>query len=115
MIGQWNLAHLLGYLRSWSATQRFIAAKGADPLEQITDELRGAWGNPQEVRTVVWPLILRIGVKTQGAAVSSPPTKKRRPLNVQRRTQKKRDVSTSLDMTNSRDELPEVIARRRLF
>jgi SAM-dependent methyltransferase len=44
MIGQWNPEHLVGYLRSWSATQRFTAAKGADPLEQITDELRGAWG-----------------------------------------------------------------------
>jgi SAM-dependent methyltransferase len=78
MIAQWNLEHLVGYLRSWSATQRFMAAKGADPLEQITDELRGAWGNPQQARSVIWPLTLRVGVKTQGAAVSSPPTKKRR-------------------------------------
>lgn len=62
MIAQWNLEHLVGYLRSWSATQRFIAAKGADPLEQITDELRGAWGNPQQARSVIWPLTLRIGV-----------------------------------------------------
>jgi hypothetical protein len=78
MIGQWNLEHLVGYLRSWSATQRFMPAKGADPLEQITDELRGAWGNPQQARSVIWPLTLRVSVKTQGAAVSSPPTKKRR-------------------------------------
>jgi SAM-dependent methyltransferase len=63
MIAQWNLEHLVGYLRSWSATQRFIAAKGADPLEQITDELRGAWGNPQQARSVIWPLTLRVGVK----------------------------------------------------
>jgi SAM-dependent methyltransferase len=62
MIGQWNLEHLVGYLRSWSATQRFIAAKGADPLEQITDELRGAWGNPQQARSVIWPLTLRVSV-----------------------------------------------------
>jgi SAM-dependent methyltransferase len=63
MIGQWNLEHLVGYLRSWSATQRFMAAKGADPLEQITDELRRAWGNPQQARSVSWPLTLRVGVK----------------------------------------------------
>jgi SAM-dependent methyltransferase len=63
MIAQWNLEHLLGYLRSWSATQRFMAAKGADPLEQITDELRGAWGNPQQARSIIWPLTLRVGVK----------------------------------------------------
>jgi SAM-dependent methyltransferase len=69
MIGQWNLEHLVGYLRSWSATQRFMAAKGADPLEQITDELRGAWGNPPQVRSVIWPLTLRVGVK----GMRSPP------------------------------------------
>ncbi len=68
MIGQWNLEHLVGYLQSWSATQRFIAANRRDPLEQIIDELRRAWGNPQEVRTVLWPLILRMGVKETSEA-----------------------------------------------
>jgi SAM-dependent methyltransferase len=68
MTAQWNLEHLLGYLRSWSATQRFIAANRRDPLEQIIDELRRAWGNPQEVRTVLWPLILRLGVKETSEA-----------------------------------------------
>jgi len=77
MTAQWNLDHLLGYLQTWSSTQRFIAATGADPLEQIIVELRRAWGDPQQVRTVIWPLPLRVGAKTQGAAVSSPPTKKR--------------------------------------
>jgi SAM-dependent methyltransferase len=77
MAVHWDLDHLVGYLRTWSTTQRFIAAKGTDPLEQIIDELRRAWGNPQQARSVIWPLTLRIGVKTQGAAVSSPPTKKR--------------------------------------
>jgi len=63
MTAQWNLDHLVGYLGTWSATQRFIAAKGSDPLEQIADELRRAWGDSQQTRKVVWPLILRIGVQ----------------------------------------------------
>ena len=63
MIGQWNLEHLVGYLRSWSATQRFIAANKRDPLEAITDDLRAAWGDPGQMRKVVWPLILRVGLK----------------------------------------------------
>jgi SAM-dependent methyltransferase len=63
MTAQWNLDHLLGYLGTWSSTQRFIAAKGDDPLEQIIDELRDAWRKPQQVRSVIWPLILRVGVK----------------------------------------------------
>lgn len=58
----WDLDHLVGYLRTWSATQRFIAAKGCDPLEQIIDELRRAWGNPYQARSIIWPLILRVGV-----------------------------------------------------
>jgi hypothetical protein len=68
MIAQWNLEHLEGYLRSWSATQRFMAAKGADPLEQISDELRNGWENPQKVRSVIWPLTLRVGVKEMSKA-----------------------------------------------
>jgi SAM-dependent methyltransferase len=63
MTAHWNLDHLLGYLRTWSSTQRFIEARGSDPLEQITDELRSVWGDPHETRKVTWPLILRIGVK----------------------------------------------------
>jgi SAM-dependent methyltransferase len=77
IIGQWNLEHLVGYLRSWSSTQRFITARDSDPLDEIADELRAAWGNAKQTRRVIWPLTLRVGVKTQAAAVSSPPTKKR--------------------------------------
>ena len=63
MTAHWNLDHLLGYLRTWSSTQRFIAAKGEDPLEQITDDLRSTWGKPGQRQTVKWPLIMRIGRK----------------------------------------------------
>lgn len=70
MTANWNLFHLLGYLRTWSSTQRFIAAIGADPLEQITDDLRSTWGKPEQTRTVILPLLLRVGRKPS-AAVSS--------------------------------------------
>src|SRR6266550_5253252 len=63
MTAYWNLDHLLGYLRTWSSTQRFIATKDADPLEQISDELRVAWGTPEQTRKVVWPVVLRVGLK----------------------------------------------------
>jgi SAM-dependent methyltransferase len=63
MTASWDLDHLLGYLRTWSSTQRFIAAKGDDPLEQISDDLRRAWGNPGQTRRITWPLIVRIGRK----------------------------------------------------
>ena len=84
MTAQWDFEHLIGYLRSWSSTQRFISATGGDPLKHIADELRGAWGDPQQIRKIIWPLVVRIGVKIQGAAVSSPPTEKRRRPNAGR-------------------------------
>jgi SAM-dependent methyltransferase len=65
MTAQWNLDHLVGYLRTWSSTQRFIGAKGSDPVTQIIDELRAAWGAPEQIRNVIWPLTLRIGRKTR--------------------------------------------------
>ncbi len=66
MTAQWNLDHLLGYLQTWSSTQLFIAANASDPLKQIIDELRAAWGDSQQTRNVTWPLALRIGIKTSG-------------------------------------------------
>jgi ubiquinone/menaquinone biosynthesis C-methylase UbiE len=63
MMTQWNLEYLVGYLRSWSSTQRFITAKDSDPLDEIADELRAAWGNAKQTRRVIWPLTLRVGIK----------------------------------------------------
>ena len=69
MTAQWNLDHLVGYLGTWSSTQRFIAETDGDPLEQINDELRTGWGDPQRTRKVRWPLTLRVGAK----GMRSPP------------------------------------------
>lgn len=59
---QWNMEHLLGYLRSWSATQRFVAANARDPLDQIAAQIRAAWGDSSEEKRVTWPLTLRVGI-----------------------------------------------------
>jgi SAM-dependent methyltransferase len=59
MSAGWKVEHLLGYLRTWSATQRFIAAENRDPLEQIEKELRSVWGDGGH--RVVWPLTVRVG------------------------------------------------------
>lgn len=63
MTAQWNLEDLLGYLWTWSATQRYIIANGRDPLQKIRSALLSAWGDPTQPRRVVWPLALRAGVK----------------------------------------------------
>ena len=61
MVVEWKLEYLIGYLRTWSATQRFIAANQSDPLKSVEEELRAAWGVPGRSRRVVWPLIVRVG------------------------------------------------------
>ena len=64
IVAEWNLAHLVGYLRSWSSTQRFIAATNRNPLDEIVSDLQQAWGDPEKTRRIVWPLVLRVGTKT---------------------------------------------------
>jgi len=59
MVAHWNLNQLVGYLRTWSATQRFMAAEKCDPLKEVEQELRSAWG--EEERRVVWPLTVKVG------------------------------------------------------
>lgn len=57
----WRLDELLGYLNTWSATQRFMAQHGANPLEKIADRLSSLWGDPESPKRIAWPLHLRIG------------------------------------------------------
>lgn len=61
MTVQWRLQELMGYLDTWSATQRYKKDKGSDPREQIEPFLTNAWGNPHKPRKVSWPLTLRVG------------------------------------------------------
>jgi SAM-dependent methyltransferase len=55
----WDLPALLAYLGTWSAVQRYIKAKGDDPIPALTERLRPLWGDAP--RLVQWPLYLRIG------------------------------------------------------
>jgi SAM-dependent methyltransferase len=56
-----SLAGLVGYLRTWSATQRCATATGADPLARVAGDLAAAWGDPEAPRTARWPIHLRVG------------------------------------------------------
>lgn len=58
---RWSLAHLLGYLRTWSATLCYQAERQSDPVALIEVELEKAWGNSAEAKLTVWPLTVRIG------------------------------------------------------
>ena len=53
----WTVGQLLAYLRSWSATQRYIAEQSSDPVAGIEGSLHQAWGGALE-KAVQWPLTL---------------------------------------------------------
>ncbi len=61
MEAEWSLDDYLGYLGTWSATQRYRQQQGTDPLPALRVELLHAWGAPQAKRVVKWPIHLRIG------------------------------------------------------
>ena len=58
---EWDVERYLAYLRSWSGTQRYIRARGHDPVAIVEAELRTAWGAPGSVRPVRWDFHLRCG------------------------------------------------------
>ena len=55
----------LAYLRSWSATQRYMKANGSDPVATIERELVAAWGDPAAPREVRWDFHVRCGRRKQ--------------------------------------------------
>ncbi len=58
----WSLDDLLGYLSTWSATQRCLEATGSDPVAEWRARFRAAWAaKPDVVRAIRWPLHLRAG------------------------------------------------------
>ena len=56
----WTLAQYRGFLRSWSGTQRLIAARGEEPILAFERDLEAAWGADPR-RTVTWPMFMRVG------------------------------------------------------
>lgn len=56
----WPRAHLLGYLRSWSAVGRFKAENGYDPVDALAGEIAVHWPEEKTMR-VEWPLFMLAG------------------------------------------------------
>lgn len=58
---QWSFDHLIGYLRTWSAVQRWERQRGGDPVAELIPALRRTWGDSNQPRVVRWPLHLLAG------------------------------------------------------
>jgi SAM-dependent methyltransferase len=66
MSAQWDCENFCGYLKSWSAVQRFQSANHSNPLDLIQDDLNNAWGEVSCKIEITWPLTLKIGRKPGG-------------------------------------------------
>jgi SAM-dependent methyltransferase len=66
MVQLWNLPELLGYVGTWSATQRFREANKSEPVPELAHALKPYWGDPGFPRRVVWPVRLRTGRRPPG-------------------------------------------------
>lgn len=58
---RWNVDRYLAYLRSWSATQRYMRTLEQDPVALVEDDLRLAWGDSDLLREVCWDFHLHCG------------------------------------------------------
>jgi ubiquinone/menaquinone biosynthesis C-methylase UbiE len=56
---EWTLEDLEGYLNTWSALQKFIAAKGFNPVDDLMKNISQYWGEGK--RKISFPLHLRMG------------------------------------------------------
>lgn len=61
MTADWTLDRLLGYVGTWSATARYVAAHGRDPRQDLRAALASRWGSVGSTRRVRWPLGVRVG------------------------------------------------------
>ena len=58
---EWRFADVVGYVGTWSAMWALRRAQGPAPLEAFHRALARGWGPAERVRTVRWPLALRVG------------------------------------------------------
>jgi methyltransferase family protein len=61
MRAEWDLDQVVGFLESWSATQRYQRERGRHPVKVVWRELADRWGEANRRRSIRWPLSLRVG------------------------------------------------------
>jgi len=59
MTASWTRDEMVGYITTWSATSRLVAAVGEGPLDDLRRRLAAVWpdGEPREVQ---WPLTIKL-------------------------------------------------------
>ncbi|EFL89778.1 class I SAM-dependent methyltransferase [Ahrensia sp. R2A130] len=59
---QWSFAELEGYIRTWSASKRAIAAGETAVLEVGLTHLKSLWGDPATQQNISWPIVGRVAI-----------------------------------------------------
>ena len=57
----WTLRQLINLISTWSATIRYLAHHGVDPVPALEGALAAKWGNPETPLAIRWPLSVRAG------------------------------------------------------
>ncbi|TAF67012.1 MAG: class I SAM-dependent methyltransferase [Cytophagales bacterium] len=55
----WDLHTLIGYLNTWSSTQKYIKIHQQNPIEAIQKDLQNAWQNPNENKPIRWNIFMK--------------------------------------------------------
>lgn len=58
---RWELARLAEFMGTWSASRKYLEATGRQAVEEVRNDLAGAWGDPRKTREISWDLHLRLG------------------------------------------------------
>lgn len=72
MVARWQALDLLGYLRSWSATTAFVAARAYDPLNALAPVLARTWPSHASTVGIRWPLEVLFSRKPASTTESPP-------------------------------------------
>jgi hypothetical protein len=59
---EWNINQLVGYLETWSSTQRYINDKGQAVILKKFEEIINSVSSPEKLIVIDWPIYWRIGL-----------------------------------------------------
>lgn len=57
---QWSRHQFIGYLSSWSATQRYIEANRQNPLDAFEKRVSHVWKD-EDIKVVTFPIFMKLG------------------------------------------------------
>lgn len=56
-----SIDDVIGYISTWSGTQRYISENQTNPTHAVRARLLAVWGKPGTTKTVTWKLALKTG------------------------------------------------------